>query len=340
VARVVTHAAFGTATLRLRNAHVDIITARYETYSRPGALPRVCSGSIADDLARRDFTINAMALALTGANRGALLDPHDGRADLEACRLRALHERSFQDDATRILRAARYSARFGLEIESQTESWARRDSAFLQTISAPRLHREFARIFAEDAPELALRRLEHLGALQGIDPALRFDSNTELLFRSLRDSTLNFSQAASWVVLLWSAEPHDAERVARRLALTEVQRAAVEAIPAAKHAGDRVEAAMSVSEAVHLLSPLPEATMVALAAASPGPVRQQVIEFLTTLRHVRPALRGDDAIALGVPRGPRVAEVLGIVRMARLNGTARTREDEERIVRDYVSGIE
>jgi tRNA nucleotidyltransferase (CCA-adding enzyme) len=144
------HERFATAKVELDGHEVDIATARTETYSHPGALPEVApAGRIEDDLARRDFTINAIALPLRGDPRP--IDPHDGRADLEAGLLRILHDESFVDDPTRALRAARYAARFGLRLEPETEKLLRR--ADLDTVSADRRHAELLRLAAE--PEAA-----------------------------------------------------------------------------------------------------------------------------------------------------------------------------------------
>ena len=109
--RLTVHQRFGTATVTAGSLTIDLVTARRETYNSPGALPDVEPGGIADDLARRDFTINAMALPLL-ASIGDPVDPHRGRADLEAGLIRVLHPESFRDDPTRILRAVRYAARF------------------------------------------------------------------------------------------------------------------------------------------------------------------------------------------------------------------------------------
>jgi len=149
-AETVEHERFATAKARLDGHEVDIATARAETYPQPGALPEVePAAEIETDLARRDFTINAMAVPLPQA--GSLIDPHGGRADLEAGVLRVLHPRSFADDPTRALRAARYAARFGFGLEPDTEELLRRTD--LETVSADRRRTELLRLAAE--PEAA-----------------------------------------------------------------------------------------------------------------------------------------------------------------------------------------
>ena len=123
--RVTAHDKFGTAVVLYGDdERVDVVTARTESYEAPGALPTVAPGSIEDDLFRRDFTINAMAASLRGDDKGQLVDPFDGRADLEAGRIRVLHDRSFLDDPTRIFRAIRYENRYGFRMDEHTAALA------------------------------------------------------------------------------------------------------------------------------------------------------------------------------------------------------------------------
>ncbi len=152
-ADVVEHERFATAKARLDGHEVDIATARTETYSRPGALPEVEPSSLSDDLARRDFTINAMAIPLGW--EPVLIDSHGGLDDLLAGLLRVLHRRSFTDDPTRALRAARYAARFGFALEAETAELL--GAADLSTVSADRRQAELLRLAGE--PE-AVRGLE------------------------------------------------------------------------------------------------------------------------------------------------------------------------------------
>jgi tRNA nucleotidyltransferase (CCA-adding enzyme) len=151
---------FATAKAQLDGHEVDIATARTETYPQPGALPEVDPASeIEADLARRDFTINAIALPLRGATEP--IDPHGGRADLEAGLLRILHPRSFVDDPTRALRAARYAARFGFRLEPETEALLR--AADLNTVSADRRRAELLRLAAEPEAARGFRLLSEWG---------------------------------------------------------------------------------------------------------------------------------------------------------------------------------
>ena len=173
-ARFKPHRRFGVATLELGGDCIDLATARTEVYSRPGALPKVSPGSIVDDLSRRDFTVNAMALALTGENAGTLLDPLGGEKDLEAGLIRALHLNSFVDDPTRLLRAARYEVRLGLSLEKDTEAWLEEavEGGALDSVSGDRVRNELGLAFHEPDPLKTLNRFKELGILAAIHPSL------------------------------------------------------------------------------------------------------------------------------------------------------------------------
>lgn len=334
-----THPAFGTATIPGDHWHIDFATARRESYRRPGALPEVVPATVQDDLQRRDFTINAMALRVDGGDAGALLDPFGGETDLRAGLIRALHEGSFRDDATRILRAARYSARLGFQIESATLAWLRRDKASVQTISGARLHREFSHIFREAEPERALSLLEETGVLADVHPAIAFPSERAAALIWLREAHPHGLPAVCWPLLACGATPGQASAMASRLALTKAQTAAMEALPRLRVLADRLAStSLRRSEIAEVLACYPPPAVWALAAVEGPIVRERCVDYLERGRHLRPVLRGDDVMALGVPRGRDVGEVLRRLQVAKLDGEVKTRRDEERFVRGLRAG--
>lgn len=162
-AEVTSHERFGTAKVRLNGHEIDVAGARSESYPRPGALPVVVGGAdLEDDLRRRDFTINAMAIPLLGQPQ--LIDPFGGQADLAARQLRVLHDNSFADDPTRAIRAARYAARFGFGLESRTAELLR--AADLNTVSSERREVELLRLAAERSAADGLSLLSDWGLLE------------------------------------------------------------------------------------------------------------------------------------------------------------------------------
>lgn len=334
--RTVRHPRFGTATIRSGDFVLDLVTARLETYERPGALPSVSAGTIDDDIRRRDFTVNAMALAISGDRAGQVLDPLDGNADLARGIIRVLHERSFQDDATRILRAARYEQRLGFRTDPRTEDWLRRDVGYLESISPARIHHELARTFEEVEPERALLRIAELGALTSIHPALAFSREQAKAFEAMRSLDRRAARAAYWPITCWHSA--DAPSLTDRLTLRRQQADAVAAIVNIRRVESRLAAAdLSNSRSFETLAPFPLATVWALASMTRSDmVRQHTLNYLRRLRRVKPALSGDDIIMLGAKEGPVVGDILRRLKTAKLDGEVRTRADEERMAREIL----
>src|SRR4051794_5373633 len=174
------HERFATATVHTDGLELDLATARTETYAKPGALPEVRPAPLVENLARRDFAVNAMAVPLIGDHE--LIDPHGGLADLERSILRVLHDRSFVDDPTRALRAARYAARYAFALEPRTEELLRETD--LETVSRDRVEAELRRLAREQKPGRGFELLDEwglvplaAGARELIDGVLRVSSS-------------------------------------------------------------------------------------------------------------------------------------------------------------------
>ncbi|MBC8453381.1 MAG: CCA tRNA nucleotidyltransferase, partial [Chloroflexi bacterium] len=152
---------------------IDVVTARSETYSEPASLPEIATSSMDDDLKRRDFTINSMAISLSGADFGTLVDPGNGFADIMRKRIKVLHDASFVDDPTRIFRAVRYSVRLGFSIDSRTADLISKSFENIDHLFGTRVRHEFELMLAEPARGDILRAPEELGILGAISPGLR-----------------------------------------------------------------------------------------------------------------------------------------------------------------------
>lgn len=332
-AKLTTHPRFGTATVKWSSRSVDLITARSETYSRPGALPHVRPGGIRDDLARRDFTVNAMAVAVNPGKYGALLDPFGGRDDLESQLIRVLHEKSFRDDATRIWRALRFEQRLDFRIEPVTLLLIERDLNMLKTISGDRLRHELELVFKEAEPEKALVRASDLGVLEKLHPSLRADAWLAGKFEAARDACADGAPHPHLylALLCYRLAPAEAEKLVSFLRLpkaaAEVVRDTV-AIKSKIRELDRDGQSPSIIyELLHGRSPV-AGEAVDLAADS-ATVREHIELYLNVLKNVRPALTGDDIRQLGVPRGPRLQALLEELRDARLDGLVDSKQDEQ-----------
>jgi tRNA nucleotidyltransferase (CCA-adding enzyme) len=346
-ARLAAHHRFGTASLRLAagqaggpDIRLDLAQTRDERYDRPGTLPSVRPAAIAQDLARRDFTVNALALGLAGEQAGRLLDPYDGQRDLAARRLRVLHGRSFQDDATRILRGLRYEGRLGFRFEATTQRVLCRDIPYLETISGPRLRRELLAILAEHRPERILAHAQALGVLPALHPALSFDRRRAVAFATARSRPLAPLPEVYLCLLATKAAPAQVEDALVRLALHGAwERALRDALRLREEASRLASRGLRPSQAVAVLEPLSAAAVAAHALLQPpGIVRRRLRQYLVDWRYRRPALRGHDLQALGVAPGPAMGQMLARLRAARLDGEARRREDEVKLIRAWQSG--
>ncbi len=329
---VKTHDRFLTATVSAGAVRADFATARRERYARPGALPTVQAADLDADLARRDFTVNAMAASLHPQRFGDVIDPHDGRADLDAGLIRVLHERSFVDDATRILRACRYAARFGFALEPETERLMREGAGRLRTISGSRVRHELERTLEETAPGAAFELAERLGALEALHPAFRLGTATARALDQAGGTGLGFA------ILGTGLSEETAAALAKRLAApVSVRRAMTDAARLAAGLDALAAPDLKNSEVHAALSPyVPDALLACRLTAPDGIMAERIDDFTRRLADVRPTLGGDDLIALGVEPGPRIGRLLAELLRARLDGEVVTRDDEIEAVRRAV----
>ncbi len=332
-ARVVEHPRFGTAVLQGDGFRLDVAGARNELYLRPGALPTVGPASMEEDLGRRDFTINAMALRLAPERAGELIDPFHGQADLKRRQLRILHGESFQDDATRIYRAMRYAARFGFRLERKTAGCFRRDRAYLETISGTRLRHEFERIAEEARVADMVRMAERWGVLEATHPAFALGRRSGRALSGLRALRRSHRAAVLFCLLLAQASPVEAEDTISRLELTRRQAAAVAGFLAIRHDEGSLNTGLLPSRVFQLLSPRPVEAVEAFVLNAPARAASRARRYLEEWRLVRPRLSGQDLQRLGIASGPALGSMLSKLRAARMDGNVRTKEDEVALVR-------
>lgn len=336
--RVTRHPRFGTATVKGDGYHIDLACARSERYERPGALPVVSPARLADELGRRDFTINAIALHLTGRSAGKLIDPRGGQDDLRAGLIRVLHKRSFQDDATRILRAVRYAGRLGFRLEQDTERLLGRDLSYLDSISGARLRHEFERIALEERVAAIVSLAADLSVLRHIRPVLRVSDRTKRALESIPlDTSVARREAVFFCILLSGESSDQTEALISRLALTGRQATSVRAFTGLRDGQEALgRESLRPSEIVALMSGRPVDAIEALALLTDNPlVRERLRRYLDEWRYVRPRLDGRDVEALGVPHGPQVGAALAALLIARLDGAVATRDDEIAFVEKF-----
>ena len=333
-ARLLAHKRFGTAKLKYDDFTLDLATARKETYARPGALPAVTPGTLIDDLIRRDFSINAMAMSLTTDNYGQLIDPYQGKNDLEHRLIRVLHSRSFSDDATRILRGVRYEQRFGFEFEAQTADLLERDIPMLDTISGDRIRHELELILKEQRPERAIERLGELGVLARINSSLKGDGWIANKFdRARRLKKPAQLPSLFFCLLVYSLNETDIEQLLVRLNIpAKLSRAMRDTVRLKTRLPLLDEPSLKPSDIYYLLTEYETLAIQTDAIATESPtVRRSLQLFLTKLRYVRTALDGEDLKKLGVSPGPEMGRVLRMLHKAKLDGEVCTRADEKKL---------
>ncbi len=337
--RTVLHPSFGTAKVSGRDFQLDLARTRRETYAHPGALPAVEPATLAEDLARRDFTINAIALRLA-PEAGEIVDPYRGMDDIADGLLRVLHERSFQDDATRILRALRYASRLGFKLARQTEALVRRDLSYLRSLSGPRIRRDLALLFDDTGAVEGTLLGQRLGVLEAIHPALRLSDAVAGRWRdAIAGPTLAPRDELGFCLI---ADPRDegtAASVSQWLHLTgRVQHALEHLVRLRERSAEVAGLRSSPVEAVDLLDHVAPAAIWALALLAAGDVAETCFAYLREWRHVRPELSGSDLLALGMAPGMQVGETLRRLRYERLDGRVTSREQEVAIVREALGG--
>ena len=337
---VLARSQFGTAKLAIGDVLVDLAIARRESYAQPGALPKVSPGSIHDDLARRDFSINAMAIALSPDRWGDLLDPHGGDGDIERGLVRVLHPGSFAHDATRILRALRYAGRLKFSLEPETERLITHDLSYLDTIKGDRVRNEVQRIFREERAASILERARDLGVLAAIYPSLKAEAPLlEVLHRVPVEPTVE-NDLLFLSLLACSMPSGDHAGFIARLNMDSSWARVVRDTGSLRDALGTLGAPQLRPSMVYAhLRPFDPAAIGGCALGAENPLVGERLElYLTRLRHERPLLDGRDLIALGIPEGPMVGRILDELLAARLDGELASRTDEEGFVAGRLQG--
>ena len=324
----VVHDRFGTSTVNAGGFSYDVARARRERYPSPGALPDVEPAPIAEDLLRRDFTVNAIAVALGGEDRGSVRAAPSALDDLDAGVLRVLHDRSFIDDPTRLLRLARYASRLGFDPEPATLALARAalGEGALATVSGPRIGAELRLLAREPDPIAALATLRELGIDRAIHPSFGLTDE-----RLARDAIVLLPPDGrrDRVALAAAAQALGADQLGGLLDALAFEAGDRDAIVAAANGAPalarRLERAARPSEIAEAVGGAADET-VALAGAlgAEEPARA----WLERLRQVELEIDGDDLLDAGVPQGPAVGRGLAAALAAKLDGLVAGREAE------------
>ena len=335
-ARLTVHRDFGTASLKIDGFNIDMATCRSESYRRPGALPAVRPGSIRDDLQRRDFTINAMAVCINTLHRGDLTDLFGGRQDLAGGLVSVLHDKSFQDDATRMMRAVRYEQRLGFRLEARTLKLLRGSLEMLDTISSDRLRNELVLWLGEAQPENILRRAGRLGILAKLHPALAWDITMGTAFRRAASTDDTAISRLYFCLLVYNLDEEQLYELLGRLNLTG-SRLDLLSQQSLEIKGKRKELDTQQVKRSTIYFALRDYDTAAVQAnlcyARSPSLRRNLGLYLDKLRHEKTSLTGKELLKLGIKEGPKLGAVLKKLLAARLDGAVLSRSDEMKLAR-------
>lgn len=362
--RVRTHRRFGTAKWMLspevwrhlepgaRTADlpdsIDFATARTEFYTHPTAMPLVERSSIKQDLHRRDFTINTLAVRLDPDHWGELLDFYGGENDLREGIIRVLHSLSFVDDPTRMLRAARLESRLGFRLDERSADLIAQALPLLKRVSGDRIRHELELIFREAAPERALLRLSELGILKHVQPSLVCDPWLESRFARVRTEfkpdIWGMGPAAItllyFALLVYRLDSADLADLLMRLKAPRSAADDLKSLPELRSQLPNLLRSGLPSEVSSVLRPYSTLILAtAWLAADDTTIRDHLVRYAVEWSSVEPILSGADLTSMGLKPGPAFAALLTTLRDARLDGKVCTREDEEKLLKRLLADV-
>jgi tRNA nucleotidyltransferase (CCA-adding enzyme) len=319
---------------------IDVVTSRSETYAEPGALPVVTPGSVADDLARRDFSVGAMAMVMappTGSEIawGDLIDPFDGEGDVSRKLIRVLHPKSFADDPTRIFRAVRYAVRLGFELETNTGALLEDALAHIDRLSGDRVRHELERIFDEPAAGRMLVRAQELGVLRAVFAEMG-GAPRALISGNFPDGPDGTGGRDAWTGLLaYPVPPARSRALSKRLNLGSRAGRVIRDVAGIRYGFHGLRSGLDRrSEVYSFLSYRSEPAIRACAAATEDETLRLALNlYVDELVGVTPSLTGDDLMEIGVPQGPDVGRLLRELLYARLDGDITSIDEERAFVR-------
>lgn len=352
-AKLIRHRRFGTATVTLGSGlKVDVATSRKELYPEPASLPQVSGGTLKDDLRRRDFTINAMAINISGRDFGSLIDLFNGKDDLRHKKIRVLHNLSFIDDPTRILRAIRFKERYNFKIESKTLGLLKEAVRIkmLDKVEPQRLRDELILILKEEDPIEQIKPIQELVGFSFITPKLYVSGKTYKLLKAIKNQIKGFRnvyprrrQLDAWLIyfmgLTDSLRISDIKSVLKKFAFRKGQ----EKIILSSHKIDNrlirqlSQDKIKPSKIFKIFEPLSYETIIFVKAKYENRyIKRHIEDFLKNYNTIRLGVSGKDILRLGINPGPDYQKILYKVLNAKLNGFVKTKEEELALIKRLV----
>lgn len=335
---IISTSQFGTSKLLINNGIIDLATARNEKYEQPGALPTVCSGNIREDMARRDFTVNAIAVSLSVESWGNVFDPFKGIEDLRDKQIRTLHPKSFIDDPTRIFRAIRYAERLSFKVEDNTISELNKNVSYIDLVKGDRIRHEMEKIFQEDRAIAMLAKAQKLRVLSTIHTSLNLK---ESLLKKLGQTIIEDTRKRSLIflsLLTHESSPIQRSEIMRRLNLdTKTKQIVNDTSVAHVLLRDLTSPDIRYSQYHKVLGPLDSIAIEACLFAIDDQLTKLKLKiYLKEKRLTTTILTGKDLVKLGIPEGPQIGAVLEKLLLAKMDEQITTREEEVAFTRELV----
>ncbi len=347
--KVNVHKRFRTAYLIFPDGFkIDVATARMEYYEAPGAMPVVKKSSLKLDLYRRDFTINTLAIKLNKNEFGTLIDYFNGMRDINDKVIRVLHNLSFVEDPSRILRAIRFEQRFGFKIGKLTLSLiknALRINCF-ELINGKRLFHELKLMLMEEEPAFSMERMHELKVLSALSPLFKWTEEHRRIFEEIKKTIAWYNllfleeKIDTWKIYWYGLTYHlDVSELRELHKKFEMNENEHKKILSQREGLDELIKALiqkpSNYEVYKLLSRYDTETLLyIMAKAKNEELRKIISNYFTKWKHIRPQIRGKDLLNMGFKPGPIFGKILEAVHEAKLNGIVKSKEDEIEFVRE------
>ena len=347
--RIKFHERFATFSLYLADGtKIDIASARKETYDFPGALPTVEKGTLKQDLFRRDFTVNAMAISLNGKSFGRLIDYFGGRQDLNLRIIKVLHEERFMDDPTRIFRSVRFEKRYGFTIEAETFSFARKavEQNVFENVSFSRLKEELLLVLKEKNMVPILKRLQQIGLWERVFPELILTGEILFYLKSIlkyKESNCQFFGSVDYdliilLILCHQANKNQVEDFMEKYPWPKNYRRAFRKFLSLKQDLPFLLKSKNIPLSCYdkILGKLPNEVIIYLYLISNRAKQNMIAKYFIKRQECVMAISGNDLKLLGITPGPAFKMILNQVRAAKLDGRIQTRDDEIAYVKELM----
>ncbi|MCH7760327.1 CCA tRNA nucleotidyltransferase [candidate division TA06 bacterium] len=335
---VKTHRQFGTATLFLKDGlKLDIVTARREEYLAPAVLPGVSPGTLRDDLFRRDFTINSLALRIHSEGFEEIVDLFGGEADLQKGLIRILHPKSFIEDPTRIFRAVRLETRYGFQIEPFTLSRLKEalEEKMIERLTPKRRRTELILLFKESDPSKPFHRLNALGVLKHLHPRLSFSKSATRGFDRVHEVLDQWGNSLKpnpfflrYLCLIQKLSFEDRYALSGSLAMTKKEMRQLMDLRIVQGRIGNLNQLKPSEVYAHLHGLSSEILLFLTITAKEEGSKKRIEKYLMDSRKVRLKITGRDLKTLGIPEGPLYKKILNEVLKSRLDGLLNTKGEE------------